>query len=132
MTTYAEMKAQAEAMMAQAEAVRKEEMATVIREIKEKMVTYGLTVADLGQGNAQSASTKKPAKSKSTAPAKYRGPNGETWAGGMGRKPQWVVALVAEGKDLSDYLIDKADHSTAAVGADAEQPAMAQETAEAV
>ncbi len=102
MTTYSELKAQAEALLAQAEQVRKQELATVVLEIKAKMKEYGLTVADLGSG---SAGTRKSAQSKSAAPAKYRGPNGELWAGGLGRKPEWVRSLLAAGKNLDDYRI---------------------------
>jgi DNA-binding protein H-NS len=77
-------------------------LAAVIQDIKAKMKEFGLTVAHLG-GSA--SGTKKTAKSKSDAPAKYRGPNGELWAGGLGRKPQWVAAILAEGKSLDDFLI---------------------------
>ncbi len=106
MATYLELKAQAEAMMAQAEALRKEELAAVIQDVKAKMKEYGLTVADLGLGGTVPAGSRKTAaKSKSAAPAKYRGPNGELWAGGLGRKPEWVRAVLAEGKNIDDYLI---------------------------
>jgi len=40
-------------------------------------------------------------------PAKYRGPEGETWAG-RGARPSWLVAAIKEGKKLEDFLIDKA------------------------
>lgn len=107
LSTYLELKAQAEALLAQAESVRKQELASVIQEIKDKMRQYELTAADLGLAPvaAVAAKPRAGAKSKSTAPAKYRGPNGETWAGGLGRKPEWVRALLAEGKNLDDYLI---------------------------
>lgn len=39
--------------------------------------------------------------------AKYRGPDGETWAG-RGAKPRWLVAAIKEGKKLEDFLIEKA------------------------
>lgn len=102
MATYIELKAQAEALLAQAELARKQELSEVIQDIKAKMKQYGLTVADLGSA---APSQRKTGKSKSAAPAKYRGPNGELWAGGLGRKPEWVRALVAEGKSIDDYLI---------------------------
>lgn len=104
MASYLELKAQAEAMLAEAELVRKQELAAVIQDIKSKMKEYGLTVADLG-GAAVSGPRKASPKSKSTAPAKYRGPNGELWAGGLGRKPEWVRAVLAEGKNIDDFLI---------------------------
>ena len=104
MPSYSDLMNQAQALMAQAEQVRKQELASVITEIKNKMKEYGITLADLGGATAP----RKPAgksKSKSTAPAKYRGPNGETWAGGLGRKPEWVRAILAAGKNLEDYRI---------------------------
>ena len=82
---------------------RKQEIAEVIQRIKAQMKEYGVTLADLGASN--SGVQRKAAKTKSTAPAKYRGPNGELWAGGLGRKPEWVRALLAEGKNIEDYLI---------------------------
>jgi DNA-binding protein H-NS len=103
MATYIELKNQAEALLAEAELVRKQEIAEVIQRIKAQMKEYGVTLADLGASN--SGVQRKTAKTKSTAPAKYRGPNGELWAGGLGRKPEWVRALLAEGKNIEDYLI---------------------------
>ena len=103
MTTYNELKAQADALLAQAEQVRKQELAVVIQEIKAKMKDYGITLSDLG-GSAPSA-RRTGGSSKSSSPAKYRGPNGELWAGGLGRKPQWVRDVLAEGKNLDDFLI---------------------------
>ena len=103
MATYSELMAQAQKLMAEAEQARKNELASVIADIKAKMKQYGINVADLG-GSA-SASTKKAGKTKSAAPAKYRGPNGELWAGGPGRKPEWVRAVLAAGKSVEDYRI---------------------------
>ena len=102
MATYSELMAQAQTLMAQAEQARKNELASVIADIKGKMKQFGITVADLG-GTA--GATKKAGKSKSSAPAKYRGPNGELWAGGPGRKPEWVRAVLAAGKSVEDYRI---------------------------
>jgi DNA-binding protein H-NS len=46
---------------------------------------------------------KHPAKGKKAA-AKYRGPNGETWAG-RGLTPKWLVELESKGKKREQYLI---------------------------
>ena len=102
MATYSELMAQAQKLMAEAEQARKNELASVIADIKAKMKQYGLTVADLG---GSTGGTKKVSKSKSAAPAKYRGPNGELWAGGPGRKPEWVRAVLASGKSIEDFRI---------------------------
>lgn len=103
MATYSELMAQAQKLMAEAEQARKNELSSAIADIKAKMKQYGITVADLG--GAASGGAKKPAKSKSKAAAKYRGPNGELWAGGPGRKPEWVRAVLAAGKSVEDYRI---------------------------
>lgn len=101
MATYSELMAQAQALMAQAEQARKDELSSVIADIKAKMKQYGITPADLGGG----AGGKKSVKSKSSAPAKFRGPNGELWAGGPGRKPEWVRTALAAGKSIEDFRI---------------------------
>ena len=102
MATYSELMAQAQNLMAQVEQARKNELTSVIADIKAKMKQFGITVADLG---GSTASGKKVGKSKSSAPAKYRGPNGELWAGGPGRKPEWVRAVLAAGKSVEDFRI---------------------------
>ncbi len=100
MATYSELVSQAQALMAQAEQVRKQELANVISDIKAKMKEYGITVEDLGGG-----SVRKSTGTKSKSAAKFRGPNGELWSGGPGRKPEWVKAVLASGKSIEDYRI---------------------------
>jgi DNA-binding protein H-NS len=53
--TYSELMAQAQALMAQAEAARKAELSTVIADIKTKMREMGITVDDLGDGKSISS-----------------------------------------------------------------------------
>ena len=101
MANYSELMAQAQALMAEAEAARKAEMADVVSDIKNRMKQHGITLSDLGGAS----SGKSTSKTKSSAPAKYRGPNGELWAGGPGRKPEWVRAIVASGESVEKYLI---------------------------
>ncbi len=55
MATYSELMAQAQALMAQAEQARKDELAGAIADIKAKMKQYGITVADLGGAAAGGA-----------------------------------------------------------------------------
>lgn len=102
MANYAELMAQAQALMAQAEQARREELSNVVADIKAKMKQYGITVADLGGAGAPS---KRAGKSKSSAEQKYKGPNGELWAGGPGRKPEWVRAVLAAGQSIEDFRI---------------------------
>lgn len=103
MANYSDLMAQAKSLMAQAEQARKAELASVINDIKEKMKTYGITVADLGGGAGKKSG--KVAKTKSVSEPKYRGPQGELWAGGPGRKPEWVRAVLAAGQDIEKFRI---------------------------
>jgi DNA-binding protein H-NS len=41
---------------------------------------------------------------------KYRGPDGETWAG-RGATPRWLVAAIKGGKTLESFLINKSASS---------------------
>jgi len=44
-------------------------------------------------------------KAKEPAEAKYRGPNGETWGGGRGRKPAWVQAILDAGGNIEKFKV---------------------------
>jgi DNA-binding protein H-NS len=101
MATYTDLVSQANALMAQAEQVRKQELAGVISDTKAKMAQYGITLQDLGGAGRKS----KGGASKAKPPAKYKGPNGELWSGGPGRKPDWVKQVVAAGKDIESFRI---------------------------
>ena len=108
MATYLELMAQAEQLMQEAERVRQEEIDDVIADIKEKIQAYGLTAQDLGlaAGGPGRRGAGRPGKTgKSAAAPQYRGPDGQTWAGGRGRKPQWVVDALKSGKTLDDLRI---------------------------
>ena len=61
------------------------------------VVSFGGKVARCGRGSAL--------KGKKVAP-KYRGPDGETWAG-RGATPRWLKAAIKDGKKLDSFLIDK-------------------------
>lgn len=83
--------------MAEAEEARQIEVAAAIVEIKAKMDMYGLTLQDLKLPDSKSH--------KSTAPIKYRGPNRQGWSGGRGRKPDWVLQALKEGKNIEDVRV---------------------------
>ena len=107
MPTYQELKEQAEKLMAEAERVREQEIADAIADIRQKIELYGLTAADLGLAKSvggPGGGRGKPAKAAKSA-VKYRGPNGETWSGGRGRKPQWVVQALKEGRSLEEFAV---------------------------
>jgi len=92
----------------QAEQLRNQERAGVIEEIRRKIADYGITATDL-RLNTRAAGGKRsvsaaPGKAAAAA-AKYRSPTGETWSGGRGRKPRWVVEALAAGKSLEEFEI---------------------------
>ena len=89
----------------QAEELRSKERAAVIEEVRQKIAEYGLSVADLKLSVRGAPGKRSGAAAQPKAVGKYRGPNGESWSGGRGRKPRWVTEALASGKSLSDFEI---------------------------
>lgn len=102
MATYIELMEKAQQLMAEAEQVRQKEIDSVIADIRKKMEAYGLTAQDIG-GTA--APRKRGPAAKGKGAVKYRGPNGETWSGGRGRKPRWVQEALKAGKKIEDFAV---------------------------
>lgn len=107
MATYIELMEKAQKLMAEAEQVRRKEVSEVIADIRRKMEAYGLTLQDIGGAptrgrRAAGAKTPKGGKGKTV---KYRGPNGETWGGGRGRKPRWIQEALKAGKKIEDFAV---------------------------
>lgn len=102
MATYIELMEKAQQLMAEAEQVRQKEIDAVIADIRQKMETYGLTAQDIG---GAAAPRKRSAGAKGKSAVKYRGPNGETWSGGRGRKPRWVQEALKAGKKIEDFAV---------------------------
>jgi DNA-binding protein H-NS len=80
------------------------------RELQAKLVEITkLQNGSKAKGAAKSRVVRKyqrhTAKGKKVA-AKYRGPNGETWAG-RGLAPRWLAALEAKGKKREAFLIER-------------------------
>ena len=46
-------------------------------------------------------------KRRKAVAAKYRGPDGQTWAG-RGMKPRWLTAALAEGRSIDEFAIANA------------------------
>lgn len=103
MSTYAELRAQAEDLMRQAEEMRKAERAAVIIAVKTQIAEFNLTAGDLGLG-VKEKTNKKATGPRGAAPIKYRGPAGETWSG-RGRKPVWLEQLIAAGRTAEEFAV---------------------------
>jgi DNA-binding protein H-NS len=54
-------------------------------------------------GKANGGNNPPKAQPKKILP-KYRGPEGQTWAG-RGMKPRWLSIALQEGKNIEDFLI---------------------------
>lgn len=104
MTTYLELKAKAEKMLADAEELRVKEVAAVIAEIKEKISQFGISAKDLGFSTSSGYVKKSSAAPATPSVAKFVGPNGEHWSG-MGRQPQWIKDAIASGKTKDDFAV---------------------------
>jgi DNA-binding protein H-NS len=81
----------------------------VLEEARAKLAELGLTLeaalpplAVSPAGSGSGASRKRRKDAGTTLPAKYRGPNGETWSG-RGRPPKWLQTLEAEGRDREEF-----------------------------
>jgi DNA-binding protein H-NS len=85
------------------------EKRSFIEEVTARAKSLGVSITDLFGKSApkpvKKAAPKKRAGLRARPPIKFKGPNpGETWTG-RGRRPRWLVALEAEGKDKKDYAV---------------------------
>lgn len=97
MSTYFELKAQADELMKQAEALRADERNAVIASVRDAVAEWKLTAAELGLKNG--------AKEKRKLPAKYRDPNtGKEWCG-RGAIPHWLGTHLQAGHTKEQFLI---------------------------
>ena len=72
--------------------------------LERQLAALGGSIASIG-GKVARGGRGSALKGKKVAP-KYRGPDGETWAG-RGATPRWLKAAIKEGKKLEEFLIDK-------------------------
>ena len=73
--------------------------------LERQLAALGGSIASIG-GKVARGGRGSALKGKKVAP-KYRGPDGETWAG-RGATPRWLKAAIkGTGKKIEDFLIDK-------------------------
>lgn len=115
MTTFAEYQEQIKERREQikeleemAEKARVQELQEVIEEIKDKIKRYGIKAKDLGfSAESVKKNMDKKDKPKTSAPLKYRSPDGKHEWTGRGTKPKWFKDLLASGMHETDLLINK-------------------------
>ena len=109
-----------EKLQKQASEIRTREFDQTVQEIVAKMQAFGISTRDLDQGKRRGAKGKGKGKAKAAVPgkraagavkktsqpvpAKFRGPQGETWSG-RGLMPRWLSALVAQGQPKETFAI---------------------------
>ena len=102
MSSLIDIQKQIAELQAKAHEIKTKEFSEKVAMIKETMATYGITLEDLQSRPSKAGKI----KSTSPAPAKYTGPNGESWSG-RGLMPRWLATLVKDGHSKDEYLITK-------------------------
>ena len=99
----------------QAAEIKAREFDKTVQDIRAKMLAFGITAKDL-QTPKSKAKGKKELTSKTRGntgvqkavkkpvPAKFRGPDGQTWSG-RGLTPHWLAALVAQGRAKDEFAV---------------------------
>jgi DNA-binding protein H-NS len=126
--TYHQLTKHIAELQAQAESVKRTEVAGVISKAKEAILVYGLTQQDLFDAKRgrpakglKTAKRPKGKKLKSTEP-KYADGKGGVWVG-RGKRPQWLSDSLKAGSKLDDFLVSAV--SAAAPSQAANEPAPA-------
>ncbi|MEF7612634.1 H-NS histone family protein [Aquincola sp. MAHUQ-54] len=105
--TFVQLQKEIASLKVQAEAARKKEVAGVVSRIKRAIKAYGLVAADLGFVQGDVAQGRQPERRGGAvtkgAKVKYRDEAGHTWSG-MGPKPGWLKAALADGRSLADFI----------------------------
>lgn len=117
MSNLIELQSQIEKLQKQANEIRAREFDKTVQDILAKMQAFGISLKDLQPGKARgakaklkavvaakSAASKVKKKEATVVPAKYHGPNGESWSG-RGLMPRWLSALVAQGQSREEFAI---------------------------
>ena len=98
MSTYLEVLKQREKIDKEIANAKAAEYDAVVAEIKQKMIDYGITAADLGLGKK----ALKGAKVRTKVDPKYKDPDSDlTWSG-RGKAPKWIA-----GKNRDEFLVQK-------------------------
>lgn len=104
MSEFLKLKEQISALTAKAESVRQAELSKVIVEIRRQIDEFEIKPEELFPEFKTMRSAKAPG-TRASRPIKYRGPNGEPWTGGPGRRPNWVREVEEAGESIEKYAV---------------------------
>ena len=108
MSDLAQIQAQIAELTRQADEIKYQQKQGVVAEIKEKIALYGLTARDLGLDiSSQSSKSRGSEGKRGKAVPQYQDEHGNTWSGGRGRRPAWVLQIIEEGGNIEDYRIQR-------------------------
>jgi DNA-binding protein H-NS len=101
MATISELRAQAEALLKQAQEQEEAERKKLFDSILKKLADAGFGLNDL---NEHAKPSRKNSLAGTKVEPKFRSPAGEEWTG-RGHQPQWLKDALATGKRKEDFLI---------------------------
>lgn len=118
--SYEQLQRQIANLQAEAEKLRRKEIAEVVARIREAIRHYGITAADLGlaegatrrrgKAKAQAAAgpragaARKGASKAKSAVILYRDAQGNGWVG-RGKRPQWLRDALIAGHELEEFRV---------------------------
>ena len=79
-----------------------------LAELKQEIANYGFTAVDLFGETAPNTAKPKAKSSSGKRPPSvvhFKDDNGNTWGGGKGPRPKWVVAIEKAGGDIEKYRV---------------------------
>lgn len=103
------------ALQMQKQAILSGERSKRIEAIKKDILAFGITQADLFDVRSAKKARNHTNLAKGVEKDKkpqYKGPNDELWAGGLGRKPRWVMEIINNGGNIEDYRIADSMHTS--------------------
>lgn len=102
--SLADIRAQIAELQRMEEEILSRDRADVIVQIRQQILDYGLSAADLGFTVLSSNASGRLPPAQTDKIVKYRCGD-ETWSGGRGPKPKWVREVIARGEDIEQYRI---------------------------
>ena len=107
MSSLEELNAKIAELTRQAEEIKAQERGNVIAELRQKIELYSITARDLRLDipSEPYRERRRAGMSGEKPVPKYSDGQGNFWAGGRGRKPQWVQNIINEGGDIETYRI---------------------------
>ena len=101
-TKLSEIKSKIAELQKEADDIIKNELIAIIKEIKDKIENFNITVEEL----QRKGKTTKSASTKSPSVIKFRKSDNEYWVG-RGPKPGWVKDVEKRGESIEQYRVQE-------------------------